>query len=52
MLLRVALVRTDFSVERSASITGIKRIDELGTMLAVNKNRLTLRRNISVASYC
>jgi hypothetical protein len=44
MLRRVALVRTDDSEERSASIIRVTRIGELGT-LAVTSNRGTLRRN-------
>jgi hypothetical protein len=40
----VALVRTDVSEERSASIVRVTRICELGT-LAVTSNRRTLRRN-------
>jgi hypothetical protein len=40
----VALVRTDVSKERSASIIRATRICELGT-LAVTSNRRTLRRN-------
>jgi hypothetical protein len=40
MLRRVALVGTDVSEERSASIIG-----ELRTMLAVTINRRTLQRN-------
>jgi hypothetical protein len=43
MLQRVALVRTDVSEERSASFIRVKRIGELGTTLAVNSNRRTLR---------
>jgi hypothetical protein len=43
MLLRVALVRTDVSEERIASIE-VTRIGELGT-LAVTSNRSTLLRN-------
>jgi hypothetical protein len=35
MLRHVALVRTDVSEELSASFIRVKRIDELGTMLAV-----------------
>jgi hypothetical protein len=35
MLRRVALVRTDVSEERKASIIRVKRIGELGTTLAV-----------------
>jgi hypothetical protein len=41
MLRRVALVRTDVSVEHSASIIGVTRIGELGT-LAVTRNRCML----------
>jgi hypothetical protein len=41
MLRRVALVRTDVSGERSASLIRVTRIDELGT-LAVTSNRRTL----------
>jgi hypothetical protein len=44
MLRRVALVRTDFSEELSASIIRVTIIGELGT-LAVTSNRRTLRRN-------
>jgi hypothetical protein len=57
MLRLVALIRTDVSEERIASIIRVITIVELGTMLAVNSNRSTLRRNnmsqrVSVASYC
>jgi hypothetical protein len=45
MLHRVALVRTDVSEERIASIIRVTRIDELGTLLAVTSNRSTLRLN-------
>jgi hypothetical protein len=45
MLRRVALVKTDVSEERSASIIRVTRIGELGTSLAVTSNRRTLRRN-------
>jgi hypothetical protein len=45
MLRRVALVRTDVSEELSASFIRMARIGELGTTLAVNSNRRTLRRN-------
>jgi glycyl-tRNA synthetase (class II) len=45
MLRRVALVRTDVSEDRTASIIRVTRIDELGTKLAVTINRRTLRRN-------
>jgi hypothetical protein len=43
MLRRVALVRTVVSEELSASFIRITRIGELGTTLAVNSNRRTLR---------
>jgi hypothetical protein len=49
MLSSVALVRTDVSEERSASIIRVTRIDELRRMLAVTRNRRTQRA--SVASY-
>jgi hypothetical protein len=45
MLRRVALLRTDLSEELSASFIRMARIGELGTTLAVNSNRRTLRRN-------
>jgi hypothetical protein len=48
MLRRVTLVRTDVSEELRASIIRVKRIGELGKMLAVTSNRRTLP---SVASY-
>jgi hypothetical protein len=38
----VALVRTDVSVEITASIIRVKRIGELGTALALIRNRKTL----------
>jgi hypothetical protein len=41
----VALVGTDFSEERSASIIMVTGIGELGKTLAVTGNRCTLRRN-------
>jgi hypothetical protein len=41
----VALVRTDVSEERIASIIRVSRIGELGTTLTVTSNRSTLRRN-------
>jgi hypothetical protein len=49
MLRRVALVRTDVSVEPSPFIIRLKRI-ELGTTLAVTSNRNTLLRNV-IAGY-
>jgi hypothetical protein len=45
MLRRMALVRTDLSEEFSTSIIKVTRISELGTTLAVNSNRRTLRSN-------
>jgi hypothetical protein len=45
MLRHVALVRTDFSEELSASFIRVTRIDELGITIAVTSNRRTLRRN-------
>jgi hypothetical protein len=45
MLRHEALVRTDVSEELSASFIRVTRISELGTTLAVNSNRRTLRRN-------
>jgi hypothetical protein len=44
MLHRVALVRTDVSRDRIASIIRVTRNDELGTTLAVTSNRSRLRR--------
>jgi hypothetical protein len=46
MLRRVTLVRTDFSVEPSASFIRVTRIGELGTTHAATSNRRTLRRNV------
>jgi hypothetical protein len=52
MLRHVALVRTDVSKELSASIIKVSRRGQLGTTLAVTRNRRTLRRiTKSVASY-
>jgi hypothetical protein len=45
MLCRVALVRTDVSEERSASIIRVTRLSELGTMVAVTSNQHTHQRN-------
>jgi hypothetical protein len=50
MLRSVALVRTDVSEELSASFIRVTRIGELGTTLAVTRNRSTLRRNTSIFS--
>jgi hypothetical protein len=45
MLSRVDLVRTNVSEELSASFVRVTRNSELGTTLAVTRNRRTLRRN-------
>jgi hypothetical protein len=42
MLHHVALVRTDVSEERSASIISVIRIGELGTTLPITSNQQTL----------
>jgi hypothetical protein len=42
MLRRVAVVRTDVSEERSASIIRVTKIGELGRTLAVTRNRHAL----------
>jgi hypothetical protein len=42
---RVALVRTDVSEERSASMIRETRISDLGTTLALTSNRRKLPRN-------
>jgi hypothetical protein len=44
MLRRVHLVRTDVSEELRASLIRATRNGELGTTLAVNRNRSRLRR--------
>jgi hypothetical protein len=44
----VALVTTDFSEERSASIIVVTRIVELGTTLAITSKRRTLRDSFSL----
>jgi hypothetical protein len=46
MLRRVALVRSDVSEERRASIIRVTRTGELGTTLAVTSNRRTLLRSV------
>jgi hypothetical protein len=46
MLRRVAIVRTDVSEERIASIISVKRISEQEKTLALTSNCSTLRRNI------
>jgi hypothetical protein len=45
MLGHVAIIRTNVSNVHIASIIRVARIGELGTMLAVNSNQRTLRRN-------
>jgi hypothetical protein len=45
MLRHVTLVRTDVSEELSASFIRVRRIGELGTMLAVTSNQRMLRWN-------
>jgi hypothetical protein len=47
MLRRVALISTDVSMERSASMIRVIRIGEIGTLIQ-NSNRRTLRRNTIV----
>jgi hypothetical protein len=48
VLRHVALVRTDISEERSASVIMVTEISELGTTLAVTCNRRTLRRKAKI----
>jgi hypothetical protein len=43
---RVALARNDVSDESVASIIRVRRISEVGTILAVTSNCSTLRRNV------
>jgi hypothetical protein len=43
--MRMALVRTDVSEERSATIIRVTRMGQLGTTLALTTNRRTLPRN-------
>jgi hypothetical protein len=50
MLRRVAIVRTDVSVELNASFIRVTRIGGLGTTLAVPTNRRTLRQLLLTAS--
>jgi hypothetical protein len=45
MLRRVTLVKTDVPEERIASTIRVARIGDIGTTLALAKNRSTLRRN-------
>jgi hypothetical protein len=46
MFRSVAVLRTDVSEERIASIIRVTRISELGTTLAVTSSRRTLRRKL------
>jgi hypothetical protein len=50
MLHHVALVGTDVSKACSASIIGVTRIGELGTMLAVRNTNIS-SQHVSFASY-
>jgi hypothetical protein len=50
MLPRVVLVRTDVSEERIVSIMKVTRIGELGTTLAVTRNRSILKGTANVVS--
>jgi hypothetical protein len=49
---RLAVVRTDFSEDRIASIIRVRRIGELGTKLAVINNRRTQRTSVASCSLC
>jgi hypothetical protein len=51
MLCRVALVRTDVSEERVASIIRVTRIAKVETTFAVTSNRRTLRMMEALDSY-
>jgi hypothetical protein len=52
MLRRVALVRIDVSEELNASFIRVTRIGELGRMLAVTSNQVSISsQRASVASY-
>jgi hypothetical protein len=48
MIRRVTLVRTDFSMERTTSITMVTRIRALWIILAVTSNRSTVSYETSV----
>jgi hypothetical protein len=50
MLRRVALVRTDVSVELSASFMRVARIGELGTTPALTSNRRSVHRLLVTAT--
>jgi hypothetical protein len=51
ILRRVALVRTDISVEHSASFIRVTRICELGRALGVTSNRRTLNWSLNEICY-
>jgi hypothetical protein len=50
MVRPVALVRTDVSKELSASFIRVTRIGELGTTVALTRNRRSVRRVLVTAS--
>jgi hypothetical protein len=50
MLRRVALVRTDVSEELSGSFIRVRKIGEIGTLLAATSNRRTLRASVASCS--
>jgi hypothetical protein len=52
MLRRMALVRTDVSEERIASIISVTRIGDLGTTLAVTSNRRKLLKSYKEVLSC
>jgi hypothetical protein len=47
MRLRLALLRTDVSKDRIASIIRVTRIGDLGSTLEVTNNRSTLRHDVT-----
>jgi hypothetical protein len=51
MLRRVALLRTDVSEERNASIIRAKRIGDVETTLAITSNQIISLQHASVAIY-
>jgi hypothetical protein len=50
MICHVALVKADVSEELSSSIIRVTRIGELGTTLAINSNRHTMKKYFFVTS--
>jgi hypothetical protein len=52
MLRRVALVRSDVSEERIVTIIKVRRIGELGTMLAITSKRNSLGRYTGIILQC